>query len=150
MSREAGAAVAWVALGANVGNRPAALHRLRAGLSRPGVWIAAASPEVMTRPFGVLRQRDFLNQVVRLEAATELAPPEWLRLCQAAEAAAGRKPTYHWGPRRADADLLLLGTDGEVTWADDALTVPHPGLGQRIFLRTLLAAAGYTGSLSAS
>lgn len=143
-------AVAWVALGSNVGHRTQALGRLRTALSVAGVRLTATSQEVITRPLGVVRQRDFLNQVVRLEAKAPLSPLEWLRHCQAAELAAGRRPTYRWGPRRADADLLLLGRGGEVVWDDDELTVPHARLGERAYLAPLLSAAGYTGSRSAS
>lgn len=146
----ASASVAWVALGSNVGHRPEALRSLRTALRSAGLRVTQASPEVITRPVGVLRQRDFLNQVVRLEADSALPPPEWLRRCRAAEAAAGRRPTYRWGPRRADADLLLLGPEGEVGWSEPELTVPHPRLRERAFLAPLLVAAGYTGSRSAS
>ncbi|GAC1340418.1 MAG: 2-amino-4-hydroxy-6-hydroxymethyldihydropteridine diphosphokinase [Candidatus Dormibacteria bacterium] len=139
-----------MALGSNVGHRAEALHNLRAALSAAGFQLTGASAEVVTRPCGVVRQRDFLNQVVRLEAGTALPPLEWLRRCQAAESAAGRRPTYRWGPRRADADLLLLGPDGAVRWSDEQLTVPHPALRERAFLAPLLGAAGYTGRRSAS
>ena len=139
-----------MALGSNVGHRPEALRSLRAALESDGVGVTGTSPEVITRPRGVLQQRDFLNQVVRLEAPSPLTPLTWLQHCQRAETVAGRRPTYRWGPRRADADVLLLGDRGEVWWADDQLTVPHPGLCERDFLASLLNAAGYTGSRSAS
>ena len=150
MSGAAVARVAWVALGSNVGDRPAALRALRDQLGRDGALVSGASTEVVTRPVGLVRQRQFLNQVVRLTASRDLHPVEWLRLCQDAERAAGRRVSYRWGPRRGDADILLLGDDGEVTWEDAELTVPHPALGERPFLWPLLREAGYTGSRSAS
>jgi len=132
-------AVAWVALGANLGNRGAALERLRELLDRPPARIAAASPELVTRAVGVTAQPDFLNQVVRLEAGTAMAPGDWLDRCRAAEHAAGRRPTYRWGPRRADADVLLLGERGEIRVDTPELRVPHPELGDRPFLCAMLA-----------
>ena len=134
-----GAGVAWVGLGANLGNRGAALARLRELLDQAPLRLTAASPELVTRPVGVVRQPDFLNQVVRLEADPPLTPPEWLERCQAAEWAAGRRPTYRWGPRRADADLLLLGDRGEIRVDLPELRVPHPELAARAFDCALLA-----------
>ena len=133
-------AVAWIGLGANLGRRTAALARLRGLLDRPPARLAAASPELVTRPVGVAGQPDFLNQVVRLEAEPPLTPAEWLGLCRAAETAAGRRPTYRWGPRRADADILLLGGRGEVRVDQPGLRVPHPQLAARAFDCALLAA----------
>jgi len=141
VSEEPSAAAAWVALGANLGHRGRALAALRAALEQPGdVHIAAASPEVLTRPVGMLAQPDFHNQVVRLEATRPLPATDWLRRCRDAETAAGRKPTIRWGPRRADADLLLLGPRGEVRVALPELVIPHPALADRPFLWRLLTA----------
>jgi 2-amino-4-hydroxy-6-hydroxymethyldihydropteridine diphosphokinase len=93
----------------------------------------------VTRPVGVSAQPDFVNQVLCLESARLLTPGDWLGACQEAERATGRRPTYHWGPRRADVDLLLLGRHGEVEVSTSSLVVPHPRLGDRPFLCALLA-----------
>jgi 2-amino-4-hydroxy-6-hydroxymethyldihydropteridine diphosphokinase len=129
-----------VALGCNVGNRTRQLALLRSLLQRDGVHIAAASPELITRAVGVTNQPDFLNQVVRLQAPSPWPPERWLAHTQSAEHDAGRRPTYRWGPRRADADILLLGADGSQRAAVPGLTVPHPSLPDRPFLCALLAA----------
>jgi 2-amino-4-hydroxy-6-hydroxymethyldihydropteridine diphosphokinase len=131
--------VAWVSLGANLGRRGAALARLRAELDRPPVALEAASRELVTRAVGVRAQPDFLNQVARLRAGVPLSPAAWLAHCDRAAGAAGRRPTYRWGPRRADADILLLGPRGEVRADQPGLCVPHPELGNRPFLCALLA-----------
>jgi 2-amino-4-hydroxy-6-hydroxymethyldihydropteridine diphosphokinase len=138
------AAIAWVALGANIGHRGRALARLRAELENARLRVAAASPEILTRPVGMLEQQPFHNQVVRLEAAAPLHALAWMRACQAAESAAGRRPTVRWGPRRADADLLLLGDRGDVRVELPELRVPHPALPDRPFLWRLLAAVDPT------
>ena len=130
--------VAWVALGANLGNRTRQLALLRDLLQREGVRIEAASAERLTRPVGVTNQPDFLNQVVRLRSPEPWEPRRWLAHTQAAEYDAGRRPTYRWGPRRADADILLLGEDGSVLYSDDAITVPHPSLPDRPFFIDML------------
>ena len=133
------ATVAWLALGANVGRREAALARLRDLLDGGGTRITASSPLLVTRPVGVTAQPDFLNQVVRCESGSPLPPADWLALCRGVEAAAGRRPTVRWGPRRADVDILLLGERGEVLVDADALRVPHPELERRPFFCCLLA-----------
>lgn len=131
-------AVAWVALGANLGNRTRQLALLRDLLRRDGVALEAASMERLTRPVGITRQPDFLNQVVRLRAPQPWTPQRWLQHTQAAEYDAGRRPTYRWGPRRADADILLLGERGEVDYSDGTITVPHPSLPERPFFIDML------------
>jgi 2-amino-4-hydroxy-6-hydroxymethyldihydropteridine diphosphokinase len=130
--------VAYVALGSNVGHRGQALARLRSALALDGVTIEAASQEVLTRPVGVTAQEDFHNQVVRLRSVQPWSPEQWLAHCKAAEGAAGRRETYRWGPRRADADILLLGERGDIRVDTAELTVPHRELPNRPFLRRLL------------
>ncbi len=134
---------AWVSLGSNIGHRGRNLERLREALTSDGVSITAASPEILTRPVGVTAQGDFHNQVVRLQSPEPLPPRRWLEHCRRGEVAAGRHATYRWGPRVADADILLLGEHGEIQVDEPGLTVPHPELGNRPFEQDLLIAAGY-------
>ena len=134
--------VAWVGLGANLGNRTRQLALLRELLQRDGVRLEAASEERLTRAVGVVDQPDFLNQVVRLRSPQPWPPERWLAHTQAAEHDAGRRPTYRWGPRRADADILLLGPDGSLRAEVPGLVVPHPSLPDRPFFREMLAELG--------
>jgi 2-amino-4-hydroxy-6-hydroxymethyldihydropteridine diphosphokinase len=135
---------AWVSLGTNMGNRGRNLARLREALTSDGVTLEAASPEILTRPVGVTAQGDFHNQVVRLRSSTPWSPQRWLEHCRSAEIAAGRRPTYRWGPRIADADILMLGEHGEIGVREPDLIVPHPEIGGRPFEQDLLVAAGFT------
>jgi 2-amino-4-hydroxy-6-hydroxymethyldihydropteridine diphosphokinase len=130
--------VAWVALGANLGHRGRALTALRELLTHEGVVVEAASSEILTRPLGVTGQGDFHNQVLRLRAPQPWPPQRWLDHCRAAETAAGRRDTYHWGPRRADVDILLLGEAGDIHVSEPGLTVPHPEIANRPFITRLL------------
>lgn len=129
--------VAWVALGSNLGNRGQALARLRELLATDGVRIEATSSEILTRPVGVSGQGDFHNQVLKLRAPEPWSPQTWLQHSQAAERGAGRRDTYHWGPRRADVDILLLGERGDIVHSDKDLTVPHPEIENRPFITRL-------------
>jgi 2-amino-4-hydroxy-6-hydroxymethyldihydropteridine diphosphokinase len=130
--------VAWVALGSNLGHRGRALAALRDLLARDGVVVQAASNEILTRPVGVTGQPDFHNQVLRLRSPRPWSPQQWLNHARAAETAAGRRDTYHWGPRRADVDILMLGENGEVQVNEPGLQVPHPEMNNRPFIARLL------------
>ena len=129
---------AWVALGSNLGHRGGAIACLRAALGSGGAVIAAASTEILTRPVGITAQGDFHNQVLLLRSPAPLAAGAWLDLCLRSERACGRRATYRWGPRRADADVVLLGRRGEVT-STNLPAVPHPELPRRPFWRRLIA-----------
>jgi 2-amino-4-hydroxy-6-hydroxymethyldihydropteridine diphosphokinase len=129
---------AWLALGCNVGHRGRALGCLRTALEAGGIRIERASSEILTLPVGVTSQGDFHNQVLLARGPEPWPARRWLEACLAAEAGCGRRPTYRWGPRRADADVILLGRRGEVASAADPV-VPHPGLAQRPFWRRLIA-----------
>jgi 2-amino-4-hydroxy-6-hydroxymethyldihydropteridine diphosphokinase len=142
-SDEVSTDTAWVSLGSNVGYRGRNLERLREALTAGDVSIVAASPEILTLPVGVTAQGDFHNQVVRLLSPVPWTPRQWLGHCVSAERAAGRRTTYHWGPRIADADILLLGADGEIQVHEPDLTVPHPEIAKRPFEQQLLEAAGF-------
>ena len=139
---------AWISLGTNMGHRGRNLARLRNALTADGVTIVSASPEILTRPVGVTAQGDFHNQVVRLRSPAPWSPQRWLEHCRNAEIAAGRRPTYRWGPRNADADILMLGEQGEIRVQEPGLVVPHPEISARAFEQDLLVAAGFKTELS--
>ena len=130
--------VAWVAIGSNLGRRGLALARLREALTADGVRIERLSGEILTRPVGLLAQPDFHNQLLVLRSPAPWEPQHWLEHCKRAEAAAGRRPTYRWGPRVADADIILLGENGMIHVDEPGLTVPHPAIAERAYLRRLL------------
>jgi 2-amino-4-hydroxy-6-hydroxymethyldihydropteridine diphosphokinase len=131
-----------------MGHRGRNLERLREALTTDRVSIVSASPEILTRPVGVTAQGDFHNQVVRLHSPAPWSPQRWLEHCRNAEIAAGRRPTYKWGPRVADADILLLGAHGEIRVQEPGLVVPHPEINHRQFEQDLLIAAGFKAERS--
>ncbi len=134
--------VAWVALGSNLGHRGRALAALREHLTADGVVIEATSSEILTRPVGVSGQADFHNQLLRLRAPEPWSPQRWLAHTRSAELAGGRRHTYHWGPRRADVDIILLGEKGDIKVDLPDLTVPHPEMPNRPFIARLLKELG--------
>jgi 2-amino-4-hydroxy-6-hydroxymethyldihydropteridine diphosphokinase len=95
----------------------------------------AASSVYETDPVGgPADQGPFLNCVIQLD--TDRTARELLGAAAAAEAAAGRVRTVHWGPRTLDVDVLWI--DGVVV-AEPDLVVPHPRLWERAFVLVPLA-----------
>ncbi len=126
---------AFLSLGANLGERAAALGAARAALAAlPDTTLVAASRIYETAPQDVTDQPSFLNQVVCLDTA--LAPRELLAAAQRIEDAAGRVRELRFGPRTLDVDILLFQG---VESAAPELTLPHPRLWRRAFVLVPLA-----------
>jgi len=122
---------AYVGLGANLGDREAAIRRaLELLAAEPLVEVVAVSSLRETDPVGYEEQPRFLNGAAALE--TELSPRGLLDRLLAVERELGRVrgegPRY--GPRTIDLDLLLY-EDAVVD--EPGLTVPHPRLAERRF-----------------
>jgi 2-amino-4-hydroxy-6-hydroxymethyldihydropteridine diphosphokinase len=126
--------LAYLGLGSNLGDRERNLGEARRLLEEAGARVLRASAVHETEPFGVIDQPRFLNQVVEVE--WRRGPRELLGAVKAVETAAGRKPTYRWGPREIDVDILLFGSE---TVDEPDLVIPHPGLYERDFLLRPLA-----------
>lgn len=127
--------IAWLGLGSNIGSdeeKAAVLHATTVELERAAAGrlrVTTMSSIYRTPPWGVTDQPDFFNAVIRAE--TTLAPLELLRTAKEVEETLGRRPTYRWGPRVIDIDLLLM--EG-VTISNAVLTLPHPALLERAFV----------------
>ena len=93
------------------------------------------SPLYRTRPLGEVQQPEFVNAAAGL--LTQLTPEALLAELRSIERELGREPPrQRWGPRRIDLDLLVQGRE---TRATEALTLPHPGIGERDFVLYPLA-----------
>lgn len=126
--------VAFIALGANLGDALGALRQARAGLAELGT-LTGVSRLYRTAPLGgPPGQPDYLNAAVRLETA--LRPAQLLAALHAAEARAGRVRGERWGARTLDLDLVLYGARVS---PDPALTLPHPRAWERAFVLAPLA-----------
>jgi 2-amino-4-hydroxy-6-hydroxymethyldihydropteridine diphosphokinase len=127
---------AYVGLGANLGDREAAIRRaielLRADSD---LRVTAVSSLRETEPWGLVDQPRFLNGVAAVE--TELAPRELLERLLAVERALGRsRDGPRFGPRTIDLDLLLYD---DARLGEPGLTLPHPRLHERRFVLEPLA-----------
>jgi dihydroneopterin aldolase/2-amino-4-hydroxy-6-hydroxymethyldihydropteridine diphosphokinase len=129
--RSPGRRRAFLGLGANLGDREAALRR--AVESLPDV--VAVSPLYETEPVGgPAGQAPYLNAVVEL--ATDRSPRQLLELAHSLEQEAGRVRAERHGPRPLDVDILWV--DG-VTVDEPDLVVPHPRMFERRFVLAPLA-----------
>ena len=125
---------AWIGLGANLGDRTAALRTALAALAAlPGTRLLRVSSLYRSAPVDA-GGPDYLNAVA--EIATQLPPHDLLAALQAIEHAAGRERPYRNAPRTLDLDILLYG---DLRLDSATLMLPHPRLHERAFVLLPLA-----------
>src|SRR5438045_9741651 len=113
----------YLGLGSNLGDREShlrvALERLAAGPFR----VTGVSRLYETTPVGETPEPvpNYINCVARAE--TDLLPLEVLEYTKRIEWEGGRTPTFRWGPRTIDIDLLLYNG---LKIEEQRLSVPHP------------------------
>ncbi len=119
----------FISFGTNLGNR---LLNLRTAISILAGdccrWIAL-SKVYETPPWGYLDQPPFLNMAGR--ARTFLDPQTLLRTLKDVEVWMGRMPTFRWGPRLIDLDILFYD---DLVLDTPPLVIPHPRLHERAFV----------------
>lgn len=123
----------YLSLGSNIGDRVGNLHAALKYLSE-SLKLVDVSSIYETEPVGVADQPDFLNMAV--SADTNLEPLALLDAAKRAEELVGRRPTFRWGPREVDIDILLYG---DRTILADRLSIPHPEMVRRAFVLVPLA-----------
>lgn len=121
-----------IGLGANLGDRVAALRRAVSSIATLGA-IGGRSRIYSSAPIGGPPQPPYLNAA--LELVSDLDPSELLTATHEIERALGRDRSaeVRWGPRPIDIDLLLAGARGEVIVSLADLILPHPRLHERAF-----------------
>ena len=121
--------IAFIGLGANLGDLQLTLGRALAGLAAlPHTRLLAVSSPYQSAPVDA-GGPDYLNAVAQLQ--TGLDPLDLLVALQALELEQGRERSYQNAPRTLDLDLLLYD---ELQLASPQLTLPHPRLQQRAFV----------------
>jgi len=120
--------IVYLGLGSNVGDS-------KRHLEKAIKLLGAALKDIKMAPFyaskavGYIDQPDFLNTVV--SGRTDLEPLELLKKVKAIEKQVGRTPTFRWGPRQIDIDIIFYG-DRVVNKKD--LAIPHPRFRERDFV----------------
>ena len=121
--------LAYVGLGANLGDAAAALESAVAAMAEiSSTTVVARSRTYRSAPLDATGP-DYLNAVVAID--TELSPSELLIALQRIEQAHGRERSFPNAPRTLDLDLLLFG---DQTIDIPGLQVPHPRLHERAFV----------------
>lgn len=120
-------------MGSNLGDRYTNLLRAQDALAA-NIRVLRASSVYETEPWGFSDQPEFLNRV--LEAETDLTPQTLLGYLKQVELNQGRIPTFRYGPRLIDLDILFY--DDLVVDLPN-LVIPHPLLHRRAFVLVPLA-----------
>ncbi|WWC58426.1 dihydropteroate synthase [Kwoniella dejecticola CBS 10117] len=136
----------FIAVGSNIGDRVANIHRAIKELESSGCEIVGTSRLYESEPMYVEDQDRFINGAIELY--TSLEPLELLRLLKRTEKSVGRKKTFTNGPRVIDLDLIfygdeqiMIGERGDKPDEDGVgwLECPHRSLGEREFVLRPLA-----------
>ena len=130
----------YLGLGSNLGDRRTNLAQALELLAQRALRVERVSPVVESPallPAGAPPEwnRPYLNLAVACES--EASPPTLRQWSKDIEQRLGRTPGPRWSPRPMDVDILLCGDE---LWADESLTIPHPGLCERNFVLTPMVA----------
>lgn len=126
---------AYLSLGSNLGDRLVYLREALIELERnDAIRLEQVSSVYETDPVGFTDQPAFLNIVVGIR--TTLQPLDLLHFCQAVEIHLQRERIVRWGPRTIDIDLLIYD---KINMDTPELTLPHPRMGERDFVKIPLA-----------
>lgn len=135
MEHEVAPNQAFIALGANLGDRERSFRTALAELDTDGIRVVRVSSFHETQPVGgPTGQPMFLNAAAEL--ATTIAPLALLARLLEIERRHGRVRTVADGPRTLDLDLLIYG---DLRIDTPVLTLPHPRMWQRAFVLGPLA-----------
>lgn len=115
-------------LGGNLGDIRRRFERFyRVLQSDTRFFVAQNSLILKNKPFGFLRQENFLNAVMLVQSS--LWPNLMLKIMQRAELKFGRKQSFKNAPRTLDVDILYASAKVR---PDSRLALPHPGANERI------------------
>ena len=130
--------VAFVALGANLGDAPGTLRLAAAEIANWSSARALGSSLWRTKPVGCPPgSPSFLNAALGLQPEPSATPESLLDDLLALEARLGRiRSSLANAPRGIDLDLIAFGDETRVT---PTLTLPHPRAHKRAFVLTPLA-----------
>lgn len=123
----------YIGLGTNLGDRWHNILRAVEAL-RDVVTVERVSPVYETAPWGYEDQPPFFNAVI--EGRTDKEPLELLDELKHLEQKLGRRPSFRYGPRLIDLDLLLYGSR---VMEHPRLVLPHPTIPERAFVLVPLA-----------
>jgi len=122
----------YLALGTNLGNKPANLLRAMGYIAEETGIFSAISSVYETKPQGYESENDFLNMLVCVE--TSLPPTEILRITQSIEKKMGRlEKTKNSSYRDRIIDIDLIAYNDLILQTEN-LQLPHPQFHRRRFV----------------
>ena len=125
----------YIALGSNIGDSETYLNEAVEKIGQiPTCTVEKVSSYLVTEPYGVTDQPDFLNACLKMQ--TLLYPEELLKELNQIEKEAGRERIIHWGPRTLDLDILLYD---DIVLEEEDLCIPHVEMHKRSFVLEPLA-----------
>lgn len=129
-------AIAYLALGTNIGNKRRNMITAAALLAERVGDVLALSGFYETDPWGFQSENTFLNAALQLD--TSLSPLELLKATQEIEIEMGRtqKSNGAYHDRIIDIDILLYD---DLVLQTPELTLPHPLMHERLFVMEPLA-----------
>lgn len=122
-------AVAYLALGSNLGNRSHYIRLAIQELQGRGVDVLKKASVIETDPVGGPQQGRYLNTVVKIR--TSLSAEDLLVTINKIEARLGRIREVKNGPRVIDIDILLYE---HIKLVSRRLIIPHPRMWERDFV----------------
>ena len=115
-------------LGGNLGDVRRRFERFYRVIQRDTRFFVVQNSLILkNKPFGFLRQENFLNAVMLVQSS--LAPLALLKIMQHVELKFGRKRSFKNAPRTLDVDILYASAKVR---PDSRLALPHPGANERI------------------
>ena len=122
----------YIGAGSNIGNREENIARAFLLLKSSFLSLETASL-YESKALYYKDQPDFLNTVFRGAIKANITPQQLLSLLLETENTLGRvrDQAIPKGPRTIDLDILLFG---DYVISEENLTVPHPGIAERLFV----------------
>lgn len=121
---------AYLTMGSNMGDKVQYISgAIRALTAHPQIKVKKVSDLIMSKPYGVTDQENFLNGALEIE--TLLEPEELLDALHDMEDAAGRTRVRRWGPRTLDIDIIFYD---KLVYESDNVVIPHPDMQNRDFV----------------
>jgi len=120
----------FIGLGGNIGNLPGNFNEAKRLIREEGGILTRASSLYRSRPLGFVSEDDFMNQVIEIHSV--LSPANLLETLLVIEKKLGRiRVPGKYTSRTIDLDILYYN---DLIIHSEALSVPHPRIGERKFV----------------
>ncbi len=125
----------FLGLGSNIGKKKRnILNAIELLKKNENIEVKDISKFYSSPPYGFEEQESFVNCVV--EIYTDFTPQKLLEEIKKMEKALGRKPTFRWGPRIIDIDIIFYNN---LILKEKNLEIPHPDIQNRAFVLVPMA-----------